>query len=150
MAGGGATALLAPDPSSVISPPDRAAGRHTCAARWPPSIISSFGKNLDANWASPRDGIAGYAGRAACAAVSPSRSALQAKGHKLQTAGAWSLGSNAAIAIDPKTGVLSAGADPRVEAYAWAKIVPRTEMLVAVSRPLSRMESARENCAHRG
>jgi hypothetical protein len=44
-----------------------------------------------------------------------------AKGHKLQTAGAWSLGSNAAIAIDPKTGVLSAGADPRVEAYAWAR-----------------------------
>jgi gamma-glutamyltranspeptidase / glutathione hydrolase len=47
--------------------------------------------------------------------------ALQAKGHKLQAAGAWSLGSNAAIAIDPKTGVLSAGADPRVEAYAWAR-----------------------------
>ena len=47
--------------------------------------------------------------------------ALQAKGHKLQSAGAWSLGSNAAIAIDPKTGVLSAGADPRVEAYAWAR-----------------------------
>jgi gamma-glutamyltranspeptidase/glutathione hydrolase len=44
--------------------------------------------------------------------------ALAAKGHKLQTAGAWSLGSNAAIVIDPKTGVLSAGADPRVEAYA--------------------------------
>jgi hypothetical protein len=39
----------------------------------------------------------------------------------LQSAGAWSLGSNAAIAIDPKTGVLSAGADPRVEAYAWAR-----------------------------
>jgi gamma-glutamyltranspeptidase / glutathione hydrolase len=47
--------------------------------------------------------------------------ALQAKGHKLQSAGPWSLGSNAAIAIDPKTGVLSAGADPRVEAYAWAR-----------------------------
>jgi gamma-glutamyltranspeptidase/glutathione hydrolase len=47
--------------------------------------------------------------------------ALQAKGHKLQTAGAWSLGSNAAIVVDPKTGVLSAGADPRVEAYAWAR-----------------------------
>jgi gamma-glutamyltranspeptidase / glutathione hydrolase len=44
--------------------------------------------------------------------------ALQAKGHKLQMAGAWSLGSNAAIVVDPKTGVLSAGADPRVEAYA--------------------------------
>jgi gamma-glutamyltranspeptidase / glutathione hydrolase len=47
--------------------------------------------------------------------------ALQAKGHKLQTAGAWSLGSNAAIVVDPRTGVLSAGADPRVEAYAWAR-----------------------------
>lgn len=47
--------------------------------------------------------------------------ALQAKGHKLQPIGGWSLGSNAAIAIDPKTGVLSAGADPRVEAYAWAR-----------------------------
>jgi len=33
---------------------------------------------------------------------------------------AWSLGSNAGIVIDPATGVLSAGADPRVEAYAWA------------------------------
>jgi gamma-glutamyltranspeptidase/glutathione hydrolase len=49
------------------------------------------------------------------------QAALQAKGHKLQSAGAWSLGSNAAIAIDPRTGVLSAGADPRVEAYAWAR-----------------------------
>lgn len=47
--------------------------------------------------------------------------ALEAKGHKLKPAGAWSLGSNAAIAIDPKTGVLSAGADPRVEAYSWAR-----------------------------
>jgi gamma-glutamyltranspeptidase/glutathione hydrolase len=47
--------------------------------------------------------------------------ALEAKGHKLRPAGAWSLGSSAAIAIDPKTGVLSAGADPRVEAYAWAR-----------------------------
>jgi gamma-glutamyltranspeptidase/glutathione hydrolase len=47
--------------------------------------------------------------------------ALEAKGHKLQAASPWSLGSNAAIAIDPKTGVLSAGADPRVEAYAWAR-----------------------------
>ena len=47
--------------------------------------------------------------------------ALAAKGHKMQAVGAWTLGSNAAIAIDPKTGVLSAGADPRVEAYAWAR-----------------------------
>jgi gamma-glutamyltranspeptidase / glutathione hydrolase len=45
---------------------------------------------------------------------------LIARGHKLQVAPPWSLASSAAIIIDPKTGVLSAGADPRVEAYAWA------------------------------
>jgi gamma-glutamyltranspeptidase/glutathione hydrolase len=49
------------------------------------------------------------------------REALAAKGHKLRAAGPWSLGSNAAIAVDMRTGVLSAGADPRVEAYAWAR-----------------------------
>jgi len=48
------------------------------------------------------------------------RQALIAKGHKLHVEGPWSLGSNAAIMVDTKTGVLSAGADPRVEAYAWA------------------------------
>ena len=47
--------------------------------------------------------------------------ALLAKGHKLRASGPWSLGSNATIVLDPKTGVLSAGADPRVEAYAWAR-----------------------------
>jgi gamma-glutamyltranspeptidase/glutathione hydrolase len=51
----------------------------------------------------------------------PVRKALSAKGHKLSVVGPWTLGSNAAIALDPKTGVLSAGADPRVEAYAWAR-----------------------------
>ena len=30
------------------------------------------------------------------------------------------MGSLAAIVVDPKTGVLSAGADPRVDAYAIA------------------------------
>lgn len=49
------------------------------------------------------------------------RQGLLAKGHKLRVSGAWSLGSNAAIVIDLKTGVLSAGADPRTEAYAWAR-----------------------------
>ena len=48
------------------------------------------------------------------------RQALIAKGHKLTVDGPWSLGSNAVIMIDKTTGVLSAGADPRVEAYAWA------------------------------
>ena len=48
------------------------------------------------------------------------RAALIARGHKLSVAGPWSMGSNAAILVDEKNGVLSAGADPRVEAYAWA------------------------------
>ena len=48
------------------------------------------------------------------------RQALIARGHKLRVVPAWSLGSSAGIIVDPTTGVLSAGADPRVEAYAWA------------------------------
>jgi gamma-glutamyltranspeptidase / glutathione hydrolase len=48
------------------------------------------------------------------------RKALIARGHKLSVAPAWSLGSNAGIVIDPTSGVLAAGADPRVDAYAWA------------------------------
>ena len=46
---------------------------------------------------------------------------LTAKGHAIRVLEPWSLGSLAAIAVDPETGVLSAGADPRVEAYAWAR-----------------------------
>src|SRR5256884_369142 len=42
------------------------------------------------------------------------------RGHKLHMRPPWSMGSNAGIIMDAKTGVLSAGADPRVEAYAWA------------------------------
>jgi gamma-glutamyltranspeptidase/glutathione hydrolase len=49
------------------------------------------------------------------------RKALTARGHKLRVLDPWSQGSLAAIVYDPKTGVLSAGADPRVEAYAWAR-----------------------------
>lgn len=45
---------------------------------------------------------------------------LIARGHKLRVAPPWSLASSAGIIIDAKSGVLSAGADPRVEAYAWA------------------------------
>jgi gamma-glutamyltranspeptidase/glutathione hydrolase len=48
------------------------------------------------------------------------RAALIARGHKLTVAPAWSMGSSAGIVVDPGTGVLSAGADPRVDAYAWA------------------------------
>jgi gamma-glutamyltranspeptidase/glutathione hydrolase len=46
--------------------------------------------------------------------------ALIARGHKLRVDPPWSLGSNAAILLDSKTNILEAGADPRVEAYAWA------------------------------
>jgi gamma-glutamyltranspeptidase/glutathione hydrolase len=48
------------------------------------------------------------------------RKELIARGHLLKVTRAWSMGSNAAIVVDLRTGVLSAGADPRVEAYAWA------------------------------
>ncbi len=50
----------------------------------------------------------------------PVRQALIAKGHLLKVSDAWSMGCNAAIVVDVKTGLLSAGADPRVDAYAWA------------------------------
>jgi gamma-glutamyltranspeptidase / glutathione hydrolase len=48
------------------------------------------------------------------------REALIARGHKLHVDPPWSLGSNGGIVIDASTGVVSAGADPRVDAYAWA------------------------------
>jgi gamma-glutamyltranspeptidase/glutathione hydrolase len=48
------------------------------------------------------------------------RAALAGKGHKIQVTGPWVLSDTAAIQIDPATGVLSAGADPRHEAYALA------------------------------
>jgi gamma-glutamyltranspeptidase / glutathione hydrolase len=48
------------------------------------------------------------------------RKQLLARGHKLRATGPWSDGSLAAIVVDPKTGVLNAGTDPRTEAYAWA------------------------------
>ncbi|MGH9340826.1 MAG: gamma-glutamyltransferase [Acidobacteriota bacterium] len=48
------------------------------------------------------------------------RESLREKGHDLRVVEPWSLGHNAAIVIDPATGLLSAGADPRVDAYALA------------------------------
>ena len=48
------------------------------------------------------------------------REALIKRGHKLKVSGPWTMGSLAAIVVDPKTGVLSAGTDPRVDAYAIA------------------------------
>ncbi len=47
--------------------------------------------------------------------------ALTAKGHKLTVAGPWSLGANAAIVVDAAKGIVTAGADARNDAYAWAK-----------------------------
>ena len=48
------------------------------------------------------------------------RNELIKRGHILSVSGPWSMGSNGAIVLDPKTGVLHAGADPRVDAYALA------------------------------
>jgi gamma-glutamyltranspeptidase/glutathione hydrolase len=48
------------------------------------------------------------------------REALIKRGHKLKVGGPWTMGSLAAIVVDPKSGVLSAGTDPRVDAYAIA------------------------------
>jgi gamma-glutamyltranspeptidase / glutathione hydrolase len=47
--------------------------------------------------------------------------ALSAKGHKLTVSGPWSLGANAAIVVDVTKGIVSAGADARTDAYAWAR-----------------------------
>jgi gamma-glutamyltranspeptidase/glutathione hydrolase len=48
------------------------------------------------------------------------RDELIHRGHKLAVRGPWVMGSNGAILLDPRTGVLNAGADPRVDAYALA------------------------------
>ena len=48
------------------------------------------------------------------------REALIKRGHKLRVGGPWTMGALAAILVDPKTGVLNAGTDPRVDAYAIA------------------------------
>ena len=53
--------------------------------------------------------------------VSPAvRAALVRRGHKLYVTGPYSIGSNAAILFDAAKNVVSAGADPRVGAYALA------------------------------
>src|SRR5438132_1709280 len=48
------------------------------------------------------------------------RKQLLPRGHKLSVTGAWSDGSLAATALEPKTGVHNAGTDTRTDAYAWA------------------------------
>ncbi len=47
--------------------------------------------------------------------------ALTAKGHQLTVPGPWSIGANAGIIVDVDRRVLSAGADVRTDAYAWAR-----------------------------
>ena len=49
------------------------------------------------------------------------RETLAQKGHKVKIVGAWTLGMSAGIVIDPNTGILGAGGDPRTDAYtsAW-------------------------------
>jgi gamma-glutamyltranspeptidase/glutathione hydrolase len=48
------------------------------------------------------------------------RAELVRRGHKLYVVGGWSIGNNAAILVHPETGVVAAGADPRVPALALA------------------------------
>ncbi|HYM11585.1 MAG TPA: gamma-glutamyltransferase [Bryobacterales bacterium] len=45
---------------------------------------------------------------------------LERRGHKVSLRGPWTMGATSAIVIDPQTGVLSAGADPRGDNYALA------------------------------
>ena len=46
--------------------------------------------------------------------------ALSARGHKVKVSGPYTIGSNAGIIVNMKTGVLDAGSDPRTLAYAIA------------------------------
>ena len=94
--------------------------------------VVDFGMNIQQAIESPRWSTTSFPssvfphtmspGAAAVEARIPvsNQQALIARGHKLHVSGPWSLGSNAGILVNMKTGVLSAGADPRVEAYAWA------------------------------
>ena len=94
--------------------------------------IIDFGMNIQQAIESPRWSTTSFpssvfphtmqAGAASVEARIPeaTQQALIARGHKLHVSGPWSLGMNAGIIVDMKSGVLSAGADPRVEAYAWA------------------------------
>jgi gamma-glutamyltranspeptidase/glutathione hydrolase len=45
---------------------------------------------------------------------------LEKRGHKVRVNGPWTMSATSAIVIDPVTGVLSAGADPRGDNYALA------------------------------
>ncbi|MEO7142481.1 MAG: gamma-glutamyltransferase family protein [Bryobacteraceae bacterium] len=50
----------------------------------------------------------------------PVRLALEARGHLIEVQGPWTMNASCGILIDPDTGVLSAGADPRGDSYALA------------------------------
>ncbi len=90
-----------------------------------------FGLNVQAAIGSPRRAAASfpaspfphtmYPGESSVESRIPeaTRRALVARGHKIRVTGPWTQGSNGAIVVGAN-GVVSAGADPRVEAYAWA------------------------------
>src|SRR5262249_22115978 len=63
-----------------------------------------------------------YPGRLAVEDRIPSevRASLSQLGHQVDVQGGWTLGATCAVWIDPATGVLSAGADPRGDNYALA------------------------------
>src|SRR5215468_5260462 len=82
-----------------------------------PMNMTDFGMNVQQAIEPPRWSTRGFASSVfphsmsrpgdlsvECRIADAVQKALRAKGHKLQSAVAWSLGSNAAIAIDPKTG----------------------------------------------
>jgi len=48
------------------------------------------------------------------------RQELTNRGYLVDTSGPWTMGANCGITIDPGTGVLNAGADPRGDSYALA------------------------------
>jgi gamma-glutamyltranspeptidase / glutathione hydrolase len=48
------------------------------------------------------------------------RDDLAARGHNVEVKGPWMMNATCAIVIDPTTGILSAGADPRGDNYALA------------------------------
>ena len=50
----------------------------------------------------------------------PVRSALEERGHIVELKGPWTMNATCAIVVDPESGVLSAGADPRGDSYALA------------------------------
>jgi gamma-glutamyltranspeptidase / glutathione hydrolase len=93
--------------------------------------VVDFGMNVQAAIESPRWATRSfpaspfphtmYPGESSVEARIPeaTRQALIARGHKIRVTGPWTQGSNGAIVVGAN-GVVSAGADPRVEAYAWA------------------------------